>query len=256
MNIQVLGAHICESQNTRLVSLLIDNVLALDAGGITSSLSFQAQQEIKAVLVTHQHYDHIKDIPTLAMNAYVNDIAIEVFSTQAVRDTLTANLLNGKIYPNFLERPPKKPTIKFNVIEPNQTEQFEGYSILAAEVVHSVPAVGYQITSTDGKTVFYTGDTGPGLAGCWKIVSPQLLITEVSVPDKHKNTALELGHLTPSLLKQELISFREIRGYLPQVVVVHMNPRLEEEIAAEIAAVAIELDSPIDLAYEGMQLHL
>ena len=33
MRIQVLGAHNCESRETRLVSLLIDELLALDAGG-------------------------------------------------------------------------------------------------------------------------------------------------------------------------------------------------------------------------------
>ncbi|GAJ02993.1 unnamed protein product, partial [marine sediment metagenome] len=60
----------------------------------------------------------------------------------------------------------------------------------------------------------------------------------------------------PSLLKQELATFQELKGYLPPVVVVHMNPRLEKEIEAEIAAVAKALNNPINLAYEGMQLHL
>jgi hypothetical protein len=35
-----------------------------------------------------------------------------------------------------------------------------------------------------------------------------------------------------------------------------MNPNLEKEIAAEVAAVARALNNPITLAYEGMQLHL
>ncbi len=65
-----------------------------------------------------------------------------------------------------------------------------------------------------------------------------------------------MGHLTPTLLKQELTSFRKLRGYLPQVVVVHLNPLLEEEIKAEIAAVAEDLNHPISVGYEGMQLSL
>ena len=43
---------------------------------------------------------------------------------------------------------------------------------------------------------------------------------------------------------------------MPTVIVVHMNPRLEKEIEAEIAVIARALDSPVNLAYEGMQLHL
>jgi len=40
------------------------------------------------------------------------------------------------------------------------------------------------------------------------------------------------------------------------VVVVHMNPELEREIETEIAAVAEDLNHPISVGYEGMQLRL
>ena len=256
MNIQLLGVHNCESQNTKFISLLIDDTLAIDAGGLTSSLSFPAQQKLKAILLTHQHYDHIRDVPAIAMNFYLCGATINIYSTQPVYNALTTYLLDGKLYPKFLEQPQGNPTIKFTLIEPYQTEQIEGYSILAVRVNHAVPTVGYQITSPDGKIVFYTGDTGPGLAGCWENVSPQLLITEVTATNKYEEFARESGHLTPSLLKQELTSFRKLKGYLPQVVVVHINPGLEEETKAEIAAVAEDLNHPLSVGYEGMQLRL
>ena len=141
-------------------------------------------------------------------------------------------------------------------MEPHKPELVEGYSILAVPVNHSVPAVGYQVTSADGKAVFYTSDTGPGLTDCWQKVSPQLLIIEVTLPNKYEQYAKEAGHLTPALLEQELASFHQLKGYLPQVVLVHMSPNLEKEIAAEVAAVASALNNPIALAYEGMQLTL
>lgn len=256
MDIQILGAHNCESQSSKFTSLLIDNVLAIDAGGLTSSLSLKAQQKLKAILLTHQHYDHVRDIPALGMNFYLHHATINIYSTQSVYDALTTRLLDGKLYPNFLEQPQQDPAIKFTIIEPYRIEQIEGYSILATEVNHSVPTIGYQVTSSEGKIVFYTGDTGPSLADCWKYVSPQLLITDVTAPNRYDEFAKESGHLTPSLLKQELVTFQELKGYLPQVVVVHMNPNLEKEIEAEIAAVAKTLNNSISLAYEGMQLHL
>jgi len=256
MNIQVLGAHNCESQNSRLISLLIDDTLAIDAGSLTSSLSFSAQQKLKAILLTHRHYDHIRDVPAIAMNFALHGTIINIYSIQSVYDALSTHLLDGKLYPKFLEQPQGNPTIKFTVVEPYQTEQIEGYNILAVPVNHSDPTVGYQVTSPDGKIALYTGDTGSGLADCWGHVSPQLLITEVTAPDRYEEFAKEKGHLTPSLLKQELTVFQELRGYLPQVVVVHMNPRLEKEIEAEIAAVAKALNNSIDLGYEGMQLNL
>ena len=256
MNIQLLGAHNCESRNSKLICLLIDGIIAIDAGGLTSSLSFSAQQKLKAILLTHQHYDHIKDLPAIGMNFYLSGTTINVYATQPVYDVLTAHLLNDKLYPNFLKQPQGNPTIKFTIMEPHKLEPIEGYSIMATKVNHSVPTVGYQVTSPEGKVVFYTGDTGPGLADCWQHVSPQLLIAEVTASNRYEEFAKEAGHLTPSLLKQELISFRELKGYLPQVVVVHMSPGLEKEIEVEIAAVNEALDNPITLGYEGMQLHL
>ena len=256
MNIQVLGAHNCESQNSKFISLLIDDTLAIDAGGLTSSLSFQAQQKLRAILLTHQHYDHIRDVPAIAMNFFLQGTSINIYSILPVYDALATHLLDGKLYPKFLEQPQGNPTIKFTIIEPYKTEQIEGYSILAVKVNHAVPVVGYQVTSSDGKIVFYTGDTGPGLARCWENVSPQLLITEVTAPDRYEEFGRESGHLTPSLLKQELTAFQAVKGYLPQVVVVHMSPNLEKEIEAEIAVVANDLNNSITLAYEGMQLYL
>jgi len=255
MNIQVLGAHNTESQNTRLISLLIDDVIAIDAGGLTSSLSFQAQQKLKAILLTHQHYDHIRDVPAIAMNFYARGANINIYSTQPVYDALVTYLLNGKLYPKFLERPQENTTIHFNMVEPFRAEQVEGYDVLPIPVNHAVPTVGYQITSPAGKVVFYTGDTGPGLSGCWEHIAPQLLITEVTATDEYEEFAKESGHLTPGLLRQELTRFREAKGYLPQVVLVHMNPDMEREIEAEIATLAKALDTSITLAHEGMQLH-
>ncbi len=256
MKVKVLGAHNCESQATRLVSLLVDDILALDAGGLTSSLSFSEQLELKAILISHQHYDHIRDIPLIAMNFFLNKATIDVYSILPVRDAIAHCLLNGNLYPKFLEKTEGKETISFHTVEPYQEIQIEGYNILAMPVAHSVPAVGYQVTSADGKVIFYTGDAGPGLARCWEYASPQLLITEVTASNRFLEFGKESGHLTPSLLREELLSFQKIKGYLPEVITVHMNPELEAEIEAELAVVAKELRSSITLAYEGRQLYL
>jgi ribonuclease BN (tRNA processing enzyme) len=254
--IHILGAHTCESKNSKLVTLLVDNILALDAGGLTSSLSFENQLKLKAVLLTHQHYDHIRDIPAIAMNALLHETTINVYSTSAVRDALADHLLNGGLYPDFLNMPEANPTLKFTQVESHQAVSIEDYRILPVPVHHSTSSVGYQVTSPDGKTIFYTGDAGPDLAECWQQVSPQLLVIEVTSPNRWEEFARRVGHLTPNLLSQELESFREIKGYLPQAVTIHMNPIKEKEIEAEIAEVARSLDHPITLAHEEMIIDL
>ena len=256
MRIQIVGAHNCESQDFRFACLLIDDILAIDAGGLTSSLSFSAQLQLKAILLTHHHYDHIKDIPTIAMNFYLSGTTITLYSTKHVLDILTAYLMDGKLYPNFLERPPENPTIKPTIIEPFKIVQYEGFSILPIPVKHSAHSVGYQVTCPDGKAVFYTGDTGSGLHVCWEHVSPQLLIIEVTLPNKFEEHATEAKHLTPALLHHELTVFQKAKDYLPQVITVHMNPNLEKEIREEIAIVSRALNVEIIPGYEGMQIEL
>ncbi len=256
INITILGAHNCESKDSKLVSILIDDVLAIDAGALASSLSFAEQQKLKAILLTHQHYDHIRDIPAMGMNALLQHTTINIHSTQAVHDALAAHLLNDEIYPEFFEKPAENPIIKFTEIGPGSTWQIDGYRILAVQVNHSVPTVGYQVTSPDGKALFYTSDTGPGLAECWQHISPQLLIIEVTAPNRYTEFAHKSGHLTPGLLEEELKSFRKLKGYLPQVITVHMNPRQEKEIEAEIAEIARATGSHVRLAHEGMQIKL
>ncbi|MDD4986382.1 MAG: MBL fold metallo-hydrolase [Dehalococcoidales bacterium] len=255
MNIKILGAHNCESQSTRLTSLLVDDILALDAGGLTSTLSLTQQMKIKAVLLTHQHYDHIRDIPALAMNFYLHKASFDIYSSPAVYQALADCLMNGRLYPNFLKEPEPKPTINFTTVEPQQSHQIGSYNILTTASNHSVATTGYQVTAADGKTMFYTGDTGPGL-GCWQQVSPDLLVIEVIAPNRFEAFAREKGHLTPSLLKQELTTFRKLKDYLPQVVLVHLYPDLEQEIKAEIDAVARSLEHPITISYEGMRVDL
>jgi len=256
MRIKLLGAHNLESESSRLVSLLIDDILAIDAGSLTSGLSFAAQQRLKAVILTHQHYDHIRDIAALSINLYSHGDTIEVYSIQVVYDTLASYVLNDILYPNFLERPPENPTIKFHTLETGKTELIAGYSVLPVTVTHVVDTIGLQITSTEGKKIFFTSDTGPGLTECWQQISPDLLITEVTTCNGNEDFARNSGHLTPNLLQQELESFRNLKGYLPQIVLVHMTPMQEKEIKSEIAAVAKNLNAEIRLGYEGMQIEL
>ncbi len=256
MNVRFLGAHNLESRETALTCLLIDDRLALDAGALTSNLSFAVQRRLEAILLTHHHYDHIRDIPIIAMSFFSAGGSIDIYATQTAADELTAHLFDGRVYPNFLERPADNPAARLNVIEPHQEFEVAGYRVLPVSMMHALPSVGYQVTSADGKSVFYTGDTGGGLQDCWRRVSPQLLVTEVTLPNQFLDGARESGHLTPDLLRQEMEAFREIRGYLPQIVAVHLNPDVEDDIEAQLGDVAEALDNPISLGYEGMVLEL
>ena len=258
MEIQILGAHQLELKGTRLTSLLIDGTLVVDAGGLTSALSLTEQKQIEAVFLTHHHFDHTRDLVTLAANAaYYWQGQLKVYALSYTLDVVTNCLLDGKIYSNFLEYPSEeKPTLILEAIEPYNRKTIAGYSVLALPVKHSVPTIGYQITSSDGKMLFYTGDTTVGISECWQHISPQLLIAEVIGPNQYGDWLKKAGHLSAALLKEELTQFRQLKGYLPRVIVIHIGNLFEQEIREEVAQIAQELEADISLGYEDMKVTL
>jgi ribonuclease BN (tRNA processing enzyme) len=258
VEIQVLGAHLAEEEGARLTSLLIDGVLAVDAGGLTSALSLPDQKKIETVLLTHHHFDHTCDLVTLAANVgYYWRKQLTVYGLRQTLDIVSDCLLGGKMYTNFFEYPDKeKPTVILEAIEPYSRKTIAGYDVLALPAKHSSPAVGYQVTSRDNRRLFFTGDTTAGISDCWQHVSPQLLVTEVAGPDKYEDWLKKAGHLCPRLLKEELIQFRRLKGYLPRVIVIHIGNPYEQEIKEEVAQVAKELEADIIMGYEDMKIAL
>jgi len=227
--------------------MLLDEQIALDAGSLTKRLTLQQQLNLKGVLLTHQHYDHMRDLPALAMNCFLNNGAVNIYGSQAVHSALESHLLNNEIYSRFLN----SPALHFTAVQPPTTFSIGDYTILPIAVNHAVPTQGYHVKILQ-RSIFYTGDTGPGLNECWQQIQPELLITEVTSPNRFSDFGRAKGHLTPILLQKELQAFHTLHGYTPRVITVHMNPSVESEIAAELKMVSTTLSCEIMLAHEGM----
>lgn len=254
MDIRILGAHNCETTTSSCVSILIDGKLAVEAGGLTSNLTIEEQEKIYAIVITHNHMDHIRDIPSIALNFYRRSACIDIYSTTHVCDTIKEHLLNKEVYPEFQHIPKDKPTVTFQEIEPLGLQWIDGHAILPVPVKHGGDAVGYQISDKKDATIFFTGDTGPDLSSCWQYISPKLLIIDVTMCNKLEEFARKTGHLTPSLLQDELIAFRRIKGYLPSVLTIHMDAAQESVIRSELDIVEKHLNTTINMAHEEMCL--
>ena len=256
MELRVLGAHNMESRDTRMEGHLIDGVLALDAGGMTRTLTFDEQLGIRAVLLSHRHFDHVRDILPLGLFIRDKQMTIDIYAIRDTADFIREKLLDGSLFPDFLRTPSvEQPAFRLNVIDFYKEYDVAGYKVKAVPVPHAVPAAGFEIVSGDVR-LFYTGDTGLGVTDAWRHVSPNVLLTEVTFGDENELRAHEVGHLTPRLLREALTLFKAEHGRLPKVIVSHMNPPWESAVRAELPAVVEELGLDLTVSEADMRFSL
>ena len=259
MQVRLVGAHQAESRDTGFSSLLIDGVLALDAGSLASRLTLDEQRAIRWIVLSHYHYDHIKDLPVVCFNSVPFGGNFHhgknVYAAPITIDRVRTYLMNGDSWPNFAERPVDRPAAVFHPIAAGHDYPIGDYTVRCVPSVHAVPTLAIQV-SHHGRSVLYSGDAGPGSGLHWADLSPDHLITEVTMANVQTDMARRVHHFTPALLAEDLRIFRERRGYLPPVTVIHVNPIHEDDIRAEIAAVAADLGATIALGREDQILEI
>src|SRR5260370_42576747 len=102
MRLKVLGAYGASDAEHNLPGYLIDDWLAIDAGTLTSKLSFAQQARIQAVCVTRSHADHIRDLPHLIQNRFAQTTGpLTVFAAKDVMEILANNIFTGVVWPDF-----------------------------------------------------------------------------------------------------------------------------------------------------------
>jgi len=255
--VRVLGAHTLESRSTRHTCFLIDGVLALDAGSLCSALTPKEQLGVAAVLLTHRHYDHVRDLPTLGLATRDQGQPVDVYSLPETLEEVFGRLMDGTLYPDFTRSAdgPRGPKYRPHPVRPGEAFPVRGYWVLPVEVFHGPPAVGYVVTDPRGRSFAYTGDLGLGLLPFCQ-AAPDLLAVDISFPNRMVRWAEDSGHLTPALLRDELAIARE-RGYpVPPVIAVHMNRHLPKKIEAELRQVAEELGVEILIGREDQTFDL
>ncbi len=236
MKVNVIGCSGSESPDRNLTSFLIDDFMLLDAGTIAHVLDNKAQKRITHILITHSHLDHIKGIPFFIENIVINNMKhhVTVLSGRDVLTDVKKNIFNDRIWPDFTAIYVKKNQVMdFKEIPLRSNLKIKNYKIYAVRVNHSVAAYGYIIEDSKGKSLVYTGDTGP-TERLWQKMNRHkvnVLIIEVSFPNRMEELALKTGHLTVSLLERELKKMIDIPE---KIYITHIKPNYLKVIEEEL----------------------
>ena len=173
------------------------STLLLDSGSGTLQRMLRANidyREVNYLLYSHFHPDHTADlVPFLFASNYGSDEKrtneLKVIGPKGLKQFLEGL---KAVYGRWIE--PQNYTLSLMEIVEEEIP-FPDFSLQGYYLVHSESSVGFRVTSGDGKTVAYSGDTDfcPNLITLGRDVD--LLILECSFPDSRKVD----GHLTPTL---------------------------------------------------------
>ena len=175
---------------TEKQSILLDSGSGILARMLQAGVTYK---EVDVILYSHIHPDHVADLVPV------------IFACKYEEDPRTKDLLiiGGRGFRNYFEG---LRWLYGSWIEP-ETFRIHIQEVLADDVMigevqvstlpleHATESVGYRITSPEGRTVVYSGDTDY----CRNIVElargADLLLLECSFPEGSKVS----GHLTPAL---------------------------------------------------------
>ena len=151
MDFRVLGCHGGESPKHQCPAFLLDGRVCLDAGSITNMLSLKEQQKIEAVVVSHGHLDHVRDLAMLAdTRTQQGGPPLVIASTPGTIAVLKKHFFNDKLWPDFSKIPGEVATVVFQTIKPEVETDVCGYNVRLVPVDHTVEAAA--IIASDGKS--------------------------------------------------------------------------------------------------------
>jgi len=234
ISVTPLGCYGSSLEEKECISMALSESIIIDAGGIMASVPAEKLPEIKHLIITHSHYDHIKDIPMLSDFTLIEKAGFfTIHALQSTINDIMEHVFNNKTWPDFSSLPSKKnPTVKFEVIVPGIPFDIEGLNFFPIAVDHTVSALGFLIKK-EKVAIGYSGDTFL----CQDLIDAfnkepdiKALFWEASFSSELERIAILSKHLTPKLMYKDV---SQIQHKVP-VYLFHMKPTLLKAIEREV----------------------
>ena len=244
------GAHEC-----RTCGFLVNETCMVDAGTVSVGLKEAEQDQIRNILLSHAHLDHIKGLPLLADNMVgrIEHGPIKVWSLPEVLDALGRHIFNDVVYPDFTRLPSvEEAPLAYSPFPDEKLITVDGLEVMSVRVNHIVPTTGFIIRDRHA-AFLYSGDTSE-TGRIWELgkKEPRLkaAFIETSFPNELNELAKVSGHLTPEMLAREFVKLG--RPDIP-VYIYHLKPSYRDLIVAELK----RLNLPnLHVMEEGQSIHV
>lgn len=248
MKLRVLGANGGELVSHFSTCFILDDTFAIDAGALTSRLTLAQLERIEHVLLTHSHFDHVKDLPMVSdLFAVRPGLSLKVHANRLCIRALKRHVFNDVMWPDFTTIPhAKKPVVDLRPFALESQFRIGPYQVRSIPVDHPVPCSGFLIASGNA-SIGISGDTGP-TRRIWKVFRAarnlKAILVECSFPNELQHLADVSGHLTPQSLLVEL----EKLGPCPaRILLYHLKPAFEAQIREQVRNFPVEVVSTDDV---------
>lgn len=231
----------CASLKQHLACFVIDDCVAIDAGSLAMAAGSVQKEQIRDIVLTHAHLDHIAGLPLFVDDLFASlTEPIRVHATNEVVEILERDVFNWHIYPRFSELKNEFGTVlEYHPFEMGKEFSIKHLVFKAAKVNHKVPTVGF-IVSDREKTFALSGDTAE-MNEFWETVNSEenldAILIECAFPDELKSIANDSHHLTPNTLKKEITKLRHKNT---PIFIINLKPMYRDEIVRQIAGLKIE----------------
>jgi ribonuclease BN (tRNA processing enzyme) len=222
-----------------LSSYRINRSVLVDAGAAGLDGSPEDQSDVRFVLISHAHADHIASLPILLENVYEpGGRGLTVFGSRSSLDTLRRHVFNDEVWPDLVRLSSAESRFLDLVeMESGATVELDGLRITAVAVDHVVPTFGFIVTEGD-VSVLIVSDTGPTQA-IWDAANatPNVkgVFLEASFPDSMSGLAAASKHLTPTTFAGEV---RKLKSR-PRIIAIHIKERHRRRIVEELEALGL-----------------
>ncbi len=239
MRVQLLPSTIDEngraSARQHMLTIVIDDRVAIDAGCLAFSCSDKQRAQVRDIILTHTHMDHIAGLPMFIDDLFATlTESIKIHATREMIDILERDIFNWAIYPRFSELTNDTGhVVEYSEFERGSSLDVAHLKVQSIAVNHAVSANGYIVS--DGKTsVAITGDTAE-TDGFWvecnKTSDLKAVLVECAFPDEMADLASASHHLTPNSLKSELAKFTNTDC---PVYVINLKPMYRDTIIRQL----------------------
>jgi cAMP phosphodiesterase len=236
------------SAKQHLACFVVDECVAFDAGSLAMSCTDRQRANIRDIVLTHAHLDHIAGLPLFIDDLYATLAEpVRVHATQEVIDVLERDIFNWSVYPRFSElRNTKGQVMVYQPFAIGCEFSVRHLQVLGVAVNHQVPASGF-IISDSGTSVALSGDTSE-MDEFWTAVNSQeklsALLIECAFPNELEDLAELSHHLTPNSLAAELGKFK-----LPDcpIFIINVKPTYRDVVIAQLNQLLGERVSIMDV---------